>query len=74
MVAGPGYRLVADLAPCIKKGGAGFCARQGWTGGGGVWGWSTRATFGGSDRGEGWRQVAEGASRGEAASSLVLEC
>ena len=34
MVAGSGskYRLVADLASCMRKGGAGFYARQGYRG------------------------------------------
>ena len=36
MVAGTRYKLVADLASCMKKGGAGFYARQGWACGGHV--------------------------------------
>ena len=35
VVAGPRFGLVADLASCMGRGGAGFYARQGWTGGGG---------------------------------------
>ena len=34
-------QLVADLASCMRKGGAGFYARQGWAGGDGVWEWSS---------------------------------
>ena len=51
-VAGTRYKLVADLAFCVKKDDAGFYARQGWTGGGEVWGWSSRVTpvGAGSDR------------------------
>ena len=30
---------MADLALCMRRAGAGFCARQGWTGGGGSWAW-----------------------------------
>ena len=41
VVAETKHKLVTDLAYCIEKGGAGFCARQGWTGGGGVWEWSS---------------------------------
>ena len=37
MVAGSEYKLVADLTSCMKKGGVGFYARQGWTGGDVVW-------------------------------------
>ena len=30
LVAGPRFGLMADLASCMKKGGAGFDASQGW--------------------------------------------
>ena len=43
MVAGGRFRLVAALASCMDKGGAGFYARQGWTGGEGIWMWGGRA-------------------------------
>ena len=43
MVAGPSYRLVVDLASCMRKGGAGFYVRQGWTGGGWIWEWDSEA-------------------------------
>ena len=36
LVVGPGFELKADLASCMKKGGAGFYAKQGWTGGEGI--------------------------------------
>ena len=39
LVAGPRLGLVADLASCMKSGGAGFYAGRGWTGGGGSWSW-----------------------------------
>ena len=39
VVAGPRFGLVADLALCMRRGGTGFYARQGWTGGGGSWSW-----------------------------------
>ena len=32
IVAGGRFRLVADLASCMDKGGAGFYAKQGWSG------------------------------------------
>ena len=32
--AGPRFELKADLASCMKRGGARFYASQGWTGGG----------------------------------------
>ena len=34
LVAGPSFELRADLASCMKKGGARFYDSQGWTGGG----------------------------------------
>ena len=37
VVAGPRFGLVADLASCTRKDGAGFYARQDWTGGEGSW-------------------------------------
>ena len=43
IVAGGRFRLVADLASCMGKGGAGFYAKQGWTGGEGIWMWGRRA-------------------------------
>ena len=39
MVAGTRYKLVADLASCMREGGAGFYARQRWAGGGGIREW-----------------------------------
>ena len=39
LVAGPRLGLVVDLASCMRRGGAGFYARQGWTGGRGSWPW-----------------------------------
>jgi hypothetical protein len=43
LVAGPRFELRADLAPCMKRGGAGFYARQGWSGVGGIWSWRSEA-------------------------------
>ena len=43
LVAGPRFGLVADLASCTRSGGAGFYARQGWTGGEGSWSWRSEA-------------------------------
>ena len=37
LVAGPRFELKADLASCMKRGGARFYASQGWTGGEGIW-------------------------------------
>ena len=39
LVAGPRFELKADLASCMKKGGAGFYAKQDWIGGEGIWSW-----------------------------------
>ena len=39
LVVGPRFGLVADLASCMRSGGAGFYAGQGWTGGGGSCSW-----------------------------------
>ena len=44
LVAGPRFGLVADLASCMRKGGAGFYARQGWAGGEGSWSWRSEAS------------------------------
>ena len=44
LVAGPRFELRADLASCMKKGGARFYASQGWTGGGGIWSWRSEAS------------------------------
>ena len=44
LVAGPRFELRADLASCMKKGGAGFYESQGWTGGGGMWSWRSEAS------------------------------
>ena len=43
-MAGPRFGLVVDLASCMRKGGAGFYASQGWAGGEGVWSWRSEAT------------------------------
>ena len=43
LVAGPRFELRADLASCMKKGGAGFYASQGWSGVGGIWSWRSEA-------------------------------
>ena len=40
---GPRFGLMADLASCMRNGGAGFYARQGWTGGKGSWSWRPEA-------------------------------
>ena len=63
MVAGSKYKLVAGLAPCMREGGAGFYAyaRQEWTGGGWVWGWSSETTPGGR-----WGRRLTGKGEGEA--------
>ena len=42
-MAGPKFGLVADLASCMRRGGAGFYARLGWTGGNGSWSWRSEA-------------------------------
>ena len=44
LVAGPRFKLKADLASCMKESGAGFYARQGWTGGGGIWSWKSEVS------------------------------
>ena len=44
LVAGPRFELRADLASCMKKGGAKFYASQGWSGEGGIWAWRSEAT------------------------------
>ena len=36
LVAGPRFEMRADLASCMKKGGAKFYASQGWSGEGGI--------------------------------------
>ena len=36
--------MKADLASCMKKGGARFYASQGWTDGEGIWSWRSEAT------------------------------
>ena len=36
LVAWPRFELMADLASCMRSGGAGFNTRQGWTGGEGI--------------------------------------
>ena len=66
MVVGSKYRLVADLASCMRKGGTGFYARQGWASGGGVYEWSFEITYGGQDRGEGWQARGRGRKLGGA--------
>ena len=43
LVAGPRFELRADLASCMKKGGAKFYANQGWSGEGGIWSWRSEA-------------------------------
>ena len=43
LVAGPRFGLMADLASCMRRGGAGFYASQGWTGGEGSWSWRPEA-------------------------------
>ena len=50
LVAGPRFGLMADLASCMRKGGAGFYASQGWTGEG-VMAMEARGIGGGGDRG-----------------------
>ena len=35
---------MADLASCMRSGGPGFYARQGWTGGEGSWSWRSGAS------------------------------
>ena len=46
LVAGPRLELKADLAARMKEGGAGFYAKQGWTGGGGIWSWRSEVPGG----------------------------
>ena len=40
-VDGSEYKLVVNLASCMRKEGVGFYSRQGWVGAGGVWEWSS---------------------------------
>ena len=40
-MTGSEYKLVVDLAACMKKEGVGFYARQGWAGVDGVWEWDS---------------------------------
>ena len=44
VVAGPRFELRADLASCMKQGGARFYASQGCTGGGGICSWRSEAS------------------------------
>ena len=44
LVAGPRFGLMTDLASCMRSGGAGFYARQSWTGGEGSWSWRYEAS------------------------------
>ena len=44
MVTGPRFEMRADLASCMKKGGAEFYASQGWSGEGGIRAWRSEAT------------------------------
>ena len=50
-VAGSDYRLVVDMAVCMAKEGVGFYARQGWSGGNGVWEWDSRTSVSRGSRG-----------------------
>jgi hypothetical protein len=43
LVAGPRFELRADLPSCMKKGGAGFYASQGWSDADGIWSWRSEA-------------------------------
>ena len=52
LVVGPRFELKADLASYMKKGGAGFYAKQGWTGGKGIWSWRSEVR-----RCLGWREL-----------------
>ena len=50
-MAGSNYRLVVDMDACMAKEGVGFYARQGWTGGDGVWEWGSRTSVGRGSKG-----------------------
>jgi hypothetical protein len=43
LVARPRFELSADLASCMKEGGAGVYASQGWSGVDGIWSWRSEA-------------------------------
>ena len=44
LVAGPRFGLMPDLASCMRSGGAGVFARQGWSGGEVSWPWRSEAS------------------------------
>ena len=46
LVTGPRFELKADLASCMKKGGAGFYSKQGRAGGKGIWSWRSEVPGG----------------------------
>ena len=66
MVAGPRFELRADLASCMKKGGAAFYASQGWSGADGIWSWRSEAA--------GEEEALRHLASGEALEQRLQEC